>query len=395
MNNMADTQLRVLLVLPNLHIGGSQEAVRTLAQHLAADGCSPVVCSLFAGGPLLDDLAKQGTPVEVLRLPRHRFVALPWYVADMLRLLRRLAGVIRKYRANVVQTYILGSQHFLVLGLARLLGVPVVILNFRNEKFLPFSQPGGLKNRLHRLAYRLARRWASGYVAVSAEVKQAMLRTLGLSENDVTVICNGVDVDRYARGVDREQVRCGLGLSAQDSLAITVATLKAQKGHRYLIEAAAKVVRQHPDTHFLLVGDGELRAELEAHTRALGLADRIHFLGSRRDVSELLAASDVFILPSLWEGLSMALLEAMAAAKPIVATAVSGTEQTMVHGQTGLLVPPSDAPALAQAIHALLSDPERARSLGQAARRRAETHFSTQQQAAEYVALYRRLLLER
>jgi glycosyltransferase involved in cell wall biosynthesis len=322
-------------------------------------------------------------------------VALPWYVADMLRLLRRLAGVMRKYRVNVVQTYILGSQHFLVLGLARLLGVPVAILNFRNEKFLPFGQAGGLKNQLHRLAYRLARRWASGYVAVSAEVKQAMLRTLGLSENDVTVICNGVDVDRYARGVDREQVRCGLGLSAQDSLAITVATLKAQKGHRYLIEAAAKVVRQHPDTHFLLVGDGELRAELEAHTRALGLADRIHFLGSRRDVSELLAASDVFILPSLWEGLSMALLEAMAAAKPIVATAVSGTEQTMVHGQTGLLVPPGDAPALAQAIHALLSDPERARSLGQAARRGAETHFSTQQQAAEYVALYRRLLLER
>jgi len=350
-----------------------------------------VVCSLFDGGPLFDGLVQQGTQVEVLSLPRHRFLAFPWFVADMVRIWRTLAQIIAEHKINVVQTYILGSQHFLVLALARTMGVPLVILNFRNEKFLPFSHGGGLKNQIHRLAYRLARRWASDFVAVSAEVKQAMIRTLGLSEEDIAVICNGVDVDRYRQPVDRDHVRHHLGLDTKARLLITVGTLKTQKGHRYLIEAAARVMRQYPDAHFLFVGDGELRPELQAQTNACGLSDKIHFLGNRRDVSELLAASDFFVLPSLWEGLSMALLEAMAAAKPIVATAVSGTGQVMIHNETGILVPPGDAAALAQAIDELVSNPARARAMGEAAQRRVEAHFSMEKQAAEYQALYRRL----
>jgi glycosyltransferase involved in cell wall biosynthesis len=384
--------LGVLLVLPNLYVGGTQEAVRTLAKYLASDHCRPVVCSLFDGGPLWDDLVGQGTQVEVLSLPRHRFLAFPWFVADMVHNWRTLAKVIAEHQINIVQTYLLGMEHFLVLALARTMGVPVVILNFRNEKFLPFRHGGRLKNQIHLLGYRLARRWASDYVAVSAETKEAMVRLLGLSEEKVTVVCNGVDVRRYPRPIDRDRVRHRLGFNSNAKLLITVGTLKTQKGHRYLIEAAIGVVQQYPNTHFLFVGDGTLRPELQAQTDALGLSDKIHFLGSRRDVSELLTASDLFVLPSLWEGMSMALLEAMSAAKPIVATAVSGTDQVMIHEETGILVPPGDAAELARAIVGLLSDPARARGMGEAARRRVEANFSMEKQAAEYLALYGHLL---
>jgi glycosyltransferase involved in cell wall biosynthesis len=391
---MSDVKLNVLLTLNNLYIGGSQESVRTLAKYLSSDRCTPVICALFDGGPLCDDLVEQGLNVEVLHLRRRPFLAFPWYVVDMIRLWRFLARIISKYKINVVQTYILGSQHFHVLALARLMGVPIVILNFRNEKFLPFSHDKGLKNRIHRLAYRLARRWASDYVAVSAEVKQAMMRLLGLQEDEVTVVCNGVDIDIYRRSVDRDQVRRQLDIDREARILLTVATLKTQKGHCYLIDAAVEVIRQYRDIHFLFVGDGDLRPELQTQVDARCISDRIHFLGDRRDVSTILAVSDIFVLPSLWEGLSMALLEAMASAKPIVATDVSGTDQVMIHNETGILVSPGDSDALIQAIGDLLSNPLRAKKLGEAAQQRVETMFGAKLQAQEYLALYRRLMVQ-
>ena len=142
----------------------------------------------------------------------------------------------------------------------------------------------------------------------------------------------------------------------------------------------------------MLIGDGTLRAQLEAQVSAAGLDDRIHFLGSRSDVANLLAASDLFVLPSLWEGLSMALLEAMATGLPIVASEVSGTVQAIVPGEHGLLIPPGETEALVDAIAQVLSDPDRALAMGQAAKRRVIAEFSAQKQAKEHLELYYRTL---
>ena len=154
------------------------------------------------------------------------------------------------------------------------------------------------------------------------------------------------------------------------------------------------IVPQRPDLHFLFIGDGELKADLQAQVQSLNLSDHIHFLGSRSDVAALLAASDFFVSSSISEGLSMALLEAMAASKPIVVTAVSGTTSVMVPNETGLVVPPGDAPKLAKAILELVSDPARAQAMGIAARQRVAQEFSAQKQADDHLALYRRLLSE-
>jgi glycosyltransferase involved in cell wall biosynthesis len=159
-----------------------------------------------------------------------------------------------------------------------------------------------------------------------------------------------------------------------------------------LIDAATPVVSSYPDTHFLFIGDGGLRDELQRQAQQAGLSENIHFLGIRDDVPDLLAAVDLFVLPSLWEGLSVALLEAMAAGKPIVATAVSGTTQAMIPGETGLVVPPRDSRALADAIIQLLSNPAQAQMMGRAAKQHVTVNFSAQKQADEHLALYRRLL---
>ena len=167
-----------------------------------------------------------------------------------------------------------------------------------------------------------------------------------------------------------------------------VASLKEQKGHRFLVEAAAKVLPGMPDAHVLLVGDGTLRPALERQIAEAGLEGRVHLLGERRDVASLLLAADAFVLPSLWEGFSVALVEAMASGLPVIATAVSGTTQVLQDGVSGWLVAPGDAERLAGAMEMLLADPAEASRRGRAARARVETGFSARAQAERYAALY-------
>jgi starch synthase (maltosyl-transferring) len=173
-----------------------------------------------------------------------------------------------------------------------------------------------------------------------------------------------------------------------------VGRLTRQKGHQYLIEAAAEVVAANPQAHFLFVGEGELREPLQRQAQAAKLSAHIHFLGNRRDIPALLAAAELFVQPSLWEGLSMALLEAMAAAKAIVATTVSGANQVMIPGETGLLAPPGESQALAGAIVKLLEEPMLGQAMGQAAQRRMVSCFSAQRQAQEHLMLFHRLLAQ-
>lgn len=393
---MQNGRLSVMQVVSNLEIGGAQEVVRTLAQNLAEEGCAPVV-GTFKDGPLRREIERMGIPVEVLPARRYSVVALPLFIGDMLLIRRALLDLVRRYHVDVVQTHLLMSLDFLVLTLRARAG-PLVFWTVQNASFtlrrdhLPSHRwLLGPKRWVYRALYRAATRWLSGFVAVSEDVKAAILRDIGsIPEQKITVICNSVDARRYRQPVDRAAVRSALGLPEQARVAAVVATFKRQKGHRYLIDAAGLAVARYPDLHILLVGDGELRDDLLAQVRSAGLAEHIHFLGSRQDVPDLLGASDCFILPSLWEGLSMALVEAMASGLPVIATEVSGTNQVMVDGETGLLVPPGDVARLAEAMLALLADPERARAMGEAARRRVEEYFSARRQAVDHIALYRR-----
>ncbi len=386
--------MNVMQVISNLEVGGAQEVVRTLAEHLAAAGCRTVVCA-FGDGPLRQDIERLGLPVELIPDRRSSVVDLPGFLGEMARIRRELNALIDRYEIDVIQTHLLTTLNFLLLTLRP--GRPVQIYwTFQNARFVLREEHLGKRKillRPKRLAHRLLYRWGGrrvdGLIAVAEDVKTSIQAHIGgIPEAKIPVIFNSVDFRRYQIDVDRAAVRGRLGLRPSDQLLAVVATFKEQKGHRYLLEAATLLGDRRPDLHLLLIGDGELRTALEERTRALGLAERVHFLGTRRDVPELLAASDGFVLPSLWEGLSVALVEAMAGALPVVATRVSGTNQVMVDGETGWLVPPADPAALAAAIEALLADPKEAAARGDRARRRVEKLFSAQKQARDHLALF-------
>jgi glycosyltransferase involved in cell wall biosynthesis len=410
-------QINVMQIISNLSVGGAQEVVRTLVDYLATSReCQPMVCT-FEGGPLLDPIQQSGIRVEMLPQRRYTILALPLFVADMIRLWKLLARLIQQYQIDVIQTHLLRSLDFLMLLLLYTTDVQAVFWTFHSANFeltqdrLPGKQGWLLapKKLIHRLSYRLATRLAprtSGFVAISDRVKESMVEALGPIGDRITVICNGVDTKRYGRAErqrsrdedknERSTAKAGirnqLGLAPDVRLIAMVGTLKKVKGHCYIIEAMSALAPRHPDVHLLIIGDGELRDDLQAQVTEQGLLDRIHFLGSRQDIPDLLATCDLFVLPSLWEGLSMALLEAMATGLPIVASSVSGTVQAIIPNQTGLLVPPGNVIELAEAIDELLSDPSYAQALGAAAKQRAQAEFSAQKQANEHLALYHRSL---
>jgi glycosyltransferase involved in cell wall biosynthesis len=391
---MENGHFNVMQIISNLETGGAQEVVRTLSEYLAASGHAPVVCT-FKDGPLRQEIERLGIPVEVLPGRRHSILSFPGFLSDMVRIRRELARLVEKHNIHIIQTHLLRSLDYLVLTLRfnpRRLLVFWTIHNsnfaLRADKLPNFKWLLGPKLLGYRLLYLLSSRWVNGFIAISEDVETAILQTIGPVRDKVAVICNGVDVRRYRRAADRVGIRRQLGVPEDACLMAVVGTLKEQKGHRFLIEAAQEPLSQFPNLHLLFIGDGILRETLQARVRECRLDGRIHFLGNRSDVPDLLAASDLFVLPSLWEGLPMALIEAMASGLPIIATAVSGSQQVMVPGQTGLLVSPGDASELREAILELLSNPKQAKIMGAAAQRRVETSFSATKQAEEHVELY-------
>jgi glycosyltransferase involved in cell wall biosynthesis len=210
-------------------------------------------------------------------------------------------------------------------------------------------------------------------------------------------IYNGVDVTRFpvASVQATAQARRAIGMPVGVPLVGSLGRLHPQKGFSDLLTAFAQVRQRVSSVRLFVAGDGELRDDLEAQARSLGIAAAVTFAGVRADVSEILAALDVFVLPSLWEGMPNAVLEAMAAGLPVVATAVGGTPEVVVDRVTGLLVPPQDPGALARAIERLLRDPGLRRTMGRAGRRRVERHFHIQETVRQVQDLYEALLRDK
>ena len=225
---------------------------------------------------------------------------------------------------------------------------------------------------------------------VSEGVRKWAIRCAHLPARKLATIYNGVEVEQFTRG--QKTALRKLGLPPGEPVILTVARLDRQKGLSYLIEAAREVVRQFPSAQFLIAGIGPLEHKLLRHIRQRKLQEHVHLVGFRDDIPDLLAAADLFALPSLWEGLANVLLEAMAARKPVVATDVEGCAEVVVDGETGILVPPGNSHALAQAILALLSNPGRACTMGKRARELVNQHFTLSSMVGQHEKLYRDLL---
>lgn len=229
--------------------------------------------------------------------------------------------------------------------------------------------------------------FADYYIAVSYKQAERLKRNV-ISGKKVKVVQNAVYFKDYCRKGDGDLLKSELKYKEDKCLVLTVARIDKLKGHKYLIEAAALV----PDTVFLLAGDGPERSAMEKKTRELKVEDRVVFLGQRNDIPELLSACDLFVLPSLLEGLPLSVLEAMCASKPVIATDIDGINEIIIDGENGLLVPPANSNALAEKIKLLLSDKLLAKRLAVSGKERALRDFSTEKMVNGVTDIYSELI---
>lgn len=230
------------------------------------------------------------------------------------------------------------------------------------------------------------------YVTVSEAIRQVLIKD-GIPPEWITTVHSGIDLGRIDAAPERRaELRAELGVPEGHKLVANVAALADHKGQRYLLDAIPGVLRICPEVTFAIVGEGELRAELEAQAEALGIRERVRFTGFRDDVPSLLKALDLFVMPSHMEGLGTSVLDALAARLPVVGTEAGGMPEILLEGETGLVCPIKDAAALERNLIRLLQDPALAARLAAAGRERVERMFSTDSMVEGTLAVYERLL---
>lgn len=357
------------MVIDDASVGGGQQHVLWLAERLNGAGFE-VAVACAPSGYLVHEISQRGIrhfPISMANLPSPRA-------------LMRLREILREFRPAIVHTH--GGTAGVTGRIApAMFGRTRVIHTYHGYHYLKdrawrryvFSE---IESMLLRITDRI--------ICVAPQDVLTGIRAGIVDPSKTVVIRNGIDTGRY-------HPKSSYHIPV-NPLVGTVGRLHPQKGHRYLLEAIPGIVQEFPRVKFTLVGDGELKEELQALSLALGLSGRVEFTGVRSDVSSLMQSLDVFVLPSLWEGLPIVLLEAMATGLPIVATDVDGVGEILTNEESALLVQPGDRRALSQAVVRLLGDEKLRRSLGSAALRRVREQYGIERMVRETETVYRSLL---
>lgn len=367
---MTGRQLRIAMMLESDGPGGAEMMVFRLAEELRRRGHVVVPVGPINGIGWLGDLFREaGVSPEFFRIRRPLDPAC----------VRGLVQLFRDHDINAVHSH---EFTMAVYGAAacRLLGLPQVI-----------TMHGGFKvckALRRRVALRWAMRNSDHTVMVSRATRRKFASDLGLDEARFKVVPNGVPV----RGGSATRVRAEFGIQPNDCVLLAVGTLERHKGHRILLEALARLASRSVVSPWKLIiaggRGGDQQESLLQFVEEEGLDDRVSIVTNRNDIPDLLALADIFVMPSLFEGLPMALLEAMTAGKAIIASATSGIPEAIVDGKDGLLVTPGDVGSLSEALRSLLTDPARRSALGARASARAREEFTVEVMAERYEKLY-------
>jgi glycosyltransferase involved in cell wall biosynthesis len=348
---------KLMLLAVGLGVGGTESHVLELASRLDRARFAVTVCALKGDDVIARELRNRGVRVVTLG-GRGKLDA---------RVVWKLWRLICRERPDIIHAFLFWAN---VAGriAGRFLQSPVRLSSYHDVEVR--------RIRYRLIADRFTLKWTHGIVCCSDAVRRSVHSQIGGDEAKYTIIPFGVDLPRYEGGSTLRKAELGL----QEGLPIigTVCRLvEPKKGIGILLQAVSclRARTPLPAFQFLIVGDGPAFETLREQSERMGIAPWVAFAGMRRDIPEILPLLDVFVLPSLYEGFGIAILEAMAAGRPVVATAVGGIPEVVVHEQTGLLVPPGDPLALAAAIEYLLSHPEQARLMGARGRERARESF--------------------
>lgn len=379
----------IMHVIDSLDCGGAQRLLVNLAEWTPTELYETTICVLQPGLELRGEVESRGVPVVAFNRPRPSLFQPHRLIAYVLKNVRDLARHCRERKIHVLHCH---------LSDAELLGIPTGVLcrleriltTIHYPDILPQRKPLDIRNGLRRLVSHLIyNKWADYVIAVSEDVAVQLKDLFSVRREKLRLVLNRIDVEAFRNRTADKDLKRSLGIEQGEHIITHVARLMPPKGHRTLLQAVHRLAAgAHPHFKLLLVGDGLLRDELTELCQALGISDKVVFLGSRPDIPEILAVTDIFVLPSLWEGTSLALLEAMASGRSILATDIPGNRAVIQHGYNGYLVPKADPEALARGLAFLLSNPDVASRLAINAQTTAEERFDIRKTVAELMELW-------
>lgn len=373
-------QRRIFFVIDNLRFGGGERVFSQLINGLSLGDYEVHLAS--HSNPDLYQTVKQATPQTYTVDFKYRI-----NINTILKLVR----VIRQNSIDVVHGQGARAEFH-----ARIATKFAGNAKYVSTTAMPVEgfDVGPLKKYIYRLFDRLTERFVDKFIVVSDELKALMIGKRGISSEKVVRIYNGIELDQYSPETNkhaRRRIREELGLIGDSVLIGAIGRLVWQKGFKYLINAMPEILKFHPDSKILIVGEGPLREKLGAVSRELRVSNKIIFAGFRTDVKEILSAIDIVVIPSLLEGFPMITLEAMAMAKPIVATKIDGIKEQIEDGKTGIFVPPKDPLALSSAVAAIMQNYRLATNIGLHARKKVEDYFSVEKMVNETEKAYHSL----
>ncbi|MEY4564785.1 MAG: hypothetical protein RLZZ618_4062 [Pseudomonadota bacterium] len=357
----------VVHVIDELPPDGAERLIVDVLQNRSDRFRYSVLC-IVAGGQMVDELRAIGVPVTILN--RKRGLDLGTVPA--------LVRWYKQERVDVVHTHLYAADSY---------GRAAALLAGVRGRFSTRHNTNAWGSRGRRAIAWLLGRASHKVIGCGEAVGGFLTDVEGLPADKVTVIANGINLRRFD-GVDRGALRRELGVADSTVVMGVIGRLHEQKGHADLLIALEALNRTHPDFVCVLAGSGELKDKIEADARARGLESKVRLLGQRKDIPNVLAGLDLFVMPSLWEGLPMAMLEAMALATPVLSTNVGSIPSVIDDGQDGLLVPPAQPERLTAALQKLMADPAWRRQLGEAGKATVVAHFNAAHTAAAYEALY-------
>jgi len=364
-------KLKVMLVTGWMHYGGLERVVISLWRHMDRTRFDPFIVCTAGKGAHYEDLEREGA--RMFALDGHGS-GIGKYTACY-----RLAQIARTEQVDIVHTHNTGPM--LDGALAGLFRRPGIMVHTDHARSFP-------DERKYMLAEGVAARFFAKIVAVSEETKQNLTHYEGIPGEKIIVINNGIEGERYDIALAQVDAKKRFGVERFDKVVGLGVVLTDQKGIIYLIRAAPKILAQYPDTGFVIAGDGKIRSQLQSLVNEQGLADNFIFIGATKEIPAFLQCLDVYVLPSEWEGLPLVILEAMAARRCIVASAVGAVPQVLTDGEEGVLVPPADPAALADALMRVLGDSGLRQKLANNAHERFVQGFTVQSMTRSYERLY-------
>jgi glycosyltransferase involved in cell wall biosynthesis len=371
-------KIRILFVFAALPVGGAEQLLVSELMGLDKNLFDPLVGVISEKGPVGELIEKKGFPV----IPLHRMKKNQFDYG----IIRELKAILIREGISLVHTHLYDGGKYGRIA-ARMVHVPAIVHTVHNIYVKR-------RTKYHLINWGLSL-FTDQIIAVSGAVRESIVHYDRIDRQRIRVIHNGIDLSRFSGSTDRNGWRVGLGIKTDEFVIGVIARLEEQKGHRFLLEALAQKPKILASLKVVIIGDGKLRSRLEAYSQEKGLASQVLFLGTQEPIFPILKALDLFLLPSLWEGFSVAILEAMAAGVPVIATRVGGAEEVITSGREGLLIPPGDAQGLAEAIEDALLHREKYLEMARLGKEKVRRAFSIETHITALTALYLEILREK